>query len=95
MFGAMTHGAPDDSGRASERSVDRTVGSGFDRSADRKGVSDAYGALSLVIAGVLVWGAVGWLVSTWLDNRVFLMIGLLLGMGAGLYLVWFRYGRPQ
>ena len=61
----------------------------------RKGEADAYGALGLVIAGVLVWGGAGWLVSEWLDNRLFVMLGLLLGMGAGLYLVWFRYGRAQ
>ena len=59
----------------------------------RKGEADAYGALGLVISGVLVWGGVGLLVSRWLDNRLFVMLGLLLGMGAGLYLVWFRYGR--
>jgi ATP synthase protein I len=79
VSGAMTHEGPEDSGRALER----------------RGVSDAYAALSLVISGVLVWGGVGWLVSEWLDNRVFVMVGLLLGMGAGLYLVWFRYGRAQ
>jgi ATP synthase protein I len=61
----------------------------------RKGEADAYGALGLVISGVLVWGAVGFLVAEWLDNRLFVMLGLLLGMGAGLYLVWFRYGREQ
>lgn len=59
----------------------------------RKGEADAYGALGLVVSGVLVWGGAGFLVSEWLDNAVFVMLGLLLGMGAGLYLVWFRYGR--
>ena len=61
----------------------------------RKGEADAYGALGLVISGVLVWGGVGFLVSEWLDNRLFVMLGLLLGMAAGLYLVWFRYGKQQ
>ncbi|MCU1674790.1 MAG: hypothetical protein JWN77_2903 [Frankiales bacterium] len=59
----------------------------------RKGEQDAWGAFGLMISGVAVWGGVGWLVSEWLDNRVFLMLGLLLGMGAALYLVWFKYGR--
>ncbi len=59
----------------------------------RKGEADAYAALGLVVSGVLVWGGVGYLVSEWLDNTAFVMVGLLLGMGAGLYLVWFRYGR--
>lgn len=59
----------------------------------RKGEADAWGAFGLVVSGVAVWGAVGWLVSEWLDSKVFLPLGLLLGMGAALYLVWFRYGR--
>ena len=46
-----------------------------------------------MISGVAVWGGVGWLLSEWLDNRIFLMIGLLVGMSAALYLVWFKYGR--
>ena len=61
----------------------------------RKGEADAYGALGLVISGVLVWGGIGYLVGERFDNRLFVMLGLLLGMGAGLYLVWFRYGKQQ
>lgn len=64
-----------------------------DRHLARKGESDAFAALSLVIAGVLVWGGAGWLVSRWLDSQVFVLLGLLVGMFGGLYLVWFRYGR--
>ena len=59
----------------------------------RKGEADAYGALGLVISGILFWGGVGYLLSEKLDNPVFVLAGLLLGMGGGLYLVWFRYGR--
>jgi ATP synthase protein I len=61
----------------------------------RKGEADAYAALALIISGVLVWGGVGWLVSEWLGSTVFVMLGLVLGMGAGLYLVWFRYGKQS
>ena len=64
------------------------------RGAARKGEADAWGAFGLVVSGVLVWGGVGWFVSDRLDNRLPLVIGLLVGMFAGLYLVWFRYGRP-
>lgn len=59
----------------------------------RKGEADAYGALGLVISGVIVWGGVGYLLSERFDNQAFVLGGLLLGMGAGLYLVWFRYGK--
>ena len=55
--------------------------------------ADAWGAMGLVTSGVFFWGGAGWLVSQWLHNRIFLMLGLLLGMFGGLYLVWFRYGR--
>ncbi len=59
----------------------------------RQGQADAWGAFSLVVSGILVWGGAGWLVARWLDNTAFLMLGLLVGMGAALYLVWLRYGR--
>ena len=55
--------------------------------------SDAWGAFGLVVAGVLVWGGAGGLLGAWLDSGIPVMVGLLVGMAAGLYLVWFRYGR--
>lgn len=66
-----------------------------DRSANgrAKGEADAWGALGLVMSGVVVWGGIGGLVGAWLDSQVPVMIGLLVGMTAALYLVWFRYGR--
>ena len=63
------------------------------RSLGRRGEADAYGALGLVISGVLVWGGIGYLLGERFDNQLFVLVGLLLGMGGGLYLVWFRYGR--
>ena len=63
------------------------------RDLGRKGEADAYGALGLVISGVLVWGGIGYLLGERFDNQLFVLVGLLVGMGAGLYLVWFRYGR--
>lgn len=53
----------------------------------------AWGAMSTVMSGVMVWGGAGWLVSRWLDHDAFIVLGLLLGMGAALYLVWVRYGK--
>ena len=59
----------------------------------RGGEADAWNALSLILSGMLVWGGVGWLVSEWLDNRIPLALGLVIGTGAGTALVWLRYGR--
>jgi hypothetical protein len=63
------------------------------RGAGRQGETDAWGAFGLMISGVAVWGGVGYGLSVWLGNQIFVMLGLLLGMGASLYLVWFKYGR--
>lgn len=59
----------------------------------RGGEADAWNALSLILSGMLVWGGIGWLVSRWLDNRLPLALGLVIGTGAGTALVWLRYGR--
>ncbi|MCW2498733.1 MAG: hypothetical protein JWN87_409 [Frankiales bacterium] len=63
------------------------------RSADRKAQNDAWAASGLLISGVIVWGGIGYLLSAWLNNQVFVMVGLLLGTATALYGIWFRYGR--
>lgn len=59
----------------------------------RREQANAWNAVSLIIAGVAVWGGIGWIVAQWLDNKLFTMAGLLLGAGAAMYLVWVRYGK--
>lgn len=61
--------------------------------ARRAGEADVWGAFGLVVSGVAVWGGVGGLVGAWVHSGIPVMIGLLVGMAASLYLVWFRYGR--
>lgn len=58
-----------------------------------KGGADAWSAFSYVLSGMLLWGGVGWLISRWLDSRAWIGLGLMVGTGAGLALVWLRYGR--
>lgn len=78
---------PPDTSGPSEASGDPSGDAG------RQGSADAWGAFGLVVAGVLVWGGVGALLGAWLDSKIPVLVGLLVGMSAGLYLVWFRYGR--
>ncbi|MCW2674583.1 MAG: hypothetical protein JWP14_3172 [Frankiales bacterium] len=52
-----------------------------------------WAATGLLISGVVVWGGAGYLVSEWLHNQLFVMVGLLLGTATALYGIWFRYGR--
>jgi F0F1-type ATP synthase assembly protein I len=80
---------PDERGHRAEPAPDFTP----DRNADRKAQNDMWAASGLLISGVIVWGGAGLLVSEWLGNQLFVMVGLLLGTGTALYGIWFRYGR--
>jgi ATP synthase protein I len=50
-------------------------------------------ALSYLIAGMLVWGGIGWLVDHWVGTSgIFTGIGAVVGTGAGIYLIVRRLG---
>jgi F0F1-type ATP synthase assembly protein I len=56
----------------------------------------AWSIIGTLVAGVLVWGGVGYLVDRWLGtDSVFLAIGLVVGAAASMYLVIVRYGKNQ
>lgn len=55
--------------------------------------ADAWHAFGLIVSGLTVWGGAGWLLSELLDNTIYLVLGILLGVGLAMYLVWVRYGR--
>jgi hypothetical protein len=59
----------------------------------RKGEADAWNAVSLVLAGMLLWGGLGWLLGREVGLPALTGLGLVLGTGGGLALVWLRYGR--
>ncbi len=46
-----------------------------------------------LLSGLVIWGGIGWGVDNWLDTSYFVLVGLLLGAGASIYLVWLRFGR--
>jgi F0F1-type ATP synthase assembly protein I len=49
-----------------------------------------------MIGGILVWGGLGLLVDRLLGTaRVFMAIGMVLGAGGAVYLVYLRYGRGE
>ena len=48
----------------------------------------AWTILGYLLSGPLFWGGVGYGLDAWLGTGYFLASGLLLGMGAALYLVW-------
>ena len=54
---------------------------------------DAWAVISYLIAGVLFYGGIGWLVDWWLGTRAFVAVGIVLGAAGGVALVWLRYGE--
>jgi F0F1-type ATP synthase assembly protein I len=44
-------------------------------------------APSYLVAGVLFYGAVGWLLDRWLGTRYLAPVGILLGAGLGTYMM--------
>ena len=57
--------------------------------------ADPWSAMNLIMSGVLFWGGVGWLVSRWLDSRVWMGVGVVVGGVLGVWCVYLRYGRDQ
>ena len=51
--------------------------------------------LSYLIAGMIAYGAIGWLVSRAVHETVIFPLGLLFGLGVSLGLVIYRYGRSS
>lgn len=61
---------------------------------DRRTPDVAWSITSSLLAGMLVWGGVGWLVDLWLGfDRLFLAIGVFGGLAAGLYLSIVKINR--
>lgn len=58
------------------------------------GMGTGWAVTSTMIAGILVWGAVGFLIDLWAGSpRVFLAIGIVVGAALGTYIVYLRFGR--
>jgi F0F1-type ATP synthase assembly protein I len=59
------------------------------------GVSTGWVITGEMLAALLVWGGVGYLIDrlAWGEARVFTPIGMVLGAVLGIYLLWLRFGR--
>jgi F0F1-type ATP synthase assembly protein I len=56
---------------------------------------DGIAALSYILAGLLLYGGLGWLGDRWLGTSFLLPAGLILGLALGVYLVVKRYGAQS
>jgi ATP synthase protein I len=53
---------------------------------------DPWHAFGYLVAGVLFYGAVGWVLDRWLGTSFLVVIGILLGAGLGIYMTFARFG---
>jgi ATP synthase protein I len=48
--------------------------------------------IGTLVAGVLAWGAIGWLLDRWLGTEFLVAVGFLVGAAGAFYLIIKRYG---
>jgi len=46
-----------------------------------------------LLSGLMIWGGIGWGLDRWLGTAYLVLVGMLLGAGSSIYLVWLRFGR--
>lgn len=51
-----------------------------------------WGITGTLLSGIVVWGGIGLALDQWWGTRFFVMIGVLLGLTAAIYLVVVKYG---
>jgi ATP synthase protein I len=61
---------------------------------DWSGYGTAWSIIATLFSGILAWGGIGWLLDSLVGTtKVFLPIGMVVGIAGSIYLVYLRYGR--
>lgn len=60
-----------------------------------KSQGDPWHAFGYLVSGVLFYGFLGWLADRWLDTRFFIVAGIFVGAGLGIYLTFGRFSPKQ
>ena len=66
--------------------------SGPEREPPGRGAEMVWSIIGTLIAGVLAWGGIGWLLDRWLGTRYLVAVGIVVGMAGAFYLIIKRYG---
>jgi ATP synthase protein I len=56
---------------------------------------DPWRAFGYLVSGVLLYGGLGWLADWWLGTSFLVVIGILLGAGLGMWMVFKAFGAPS
>jgi F0F1-type ATP synthase assembly protein I len=57
-----------------------------------QGSNVAWNIIGTLLAGMIAWGLIGWVLDRVTGSRLFLPFGILVGLGGALYLIVRRYG---
>ena len=66
--------------------------SGPEQEPPGRGAEMVWSIIGTLVAGVLAWGGIGWLLDRWLGTRYLVAVGILVGMAGAFYLIIKRYG---
>jgi F0F1-type ATP synthase assembly protein I len=66
--------------------------SGPPREPSGRGAEMVWSIIGTLVAGVLAWGGIGWLLDRWLGTRYLVAVGIVVGMAGAFYLIIKRYG---
>lgn len=62
---------------------------------ERRGMEEGYRILSTILAGLLLYGGLGWLADHLLHSSIWLPMGIILGTVTSLYVVIMRQRRLE
>jgi ATP synthase protein I len=57
-----------------------------------RGADAVWSIIGTLVAGVLAWGFIGWLLDRWLGTSFLVAVGIIVGMAGAMYLIIKRYG---
>jgi F0F1-type ATP synthase assembly protein I len=66
--------------------------SGPPREPSGRGADVVWSIIGTLVAGVLAWGFIGWLLDQWLGTRFLVAVGIIVGMAGAMYLIIKRHG---
>jgi F0F1-type ATP synthase assembly protein I len=66
--------------------------SGPPREPSGRGADVVWSIIGTLVAGVLAWGFIGWLLDQWLGTRFLVAVGIIVGMAGAMYLIIRRHG---
>jgi len=64
-----------------------------DNGGSGQNANDGWALFSYLIAGMAVYGGIGWVVARWTHTALYFPLGMLVGLALAIVLIIFRYGR--